>query len=230
MRVHLTDAVLRNLPVPAKGQADFWDASFKGGAFGVRVSQGGSKTFVVNIRGKSRRSIGTYPLISLSEARGEAKRLFAELTLGKTLPPSISHSAALQEFLDEKSRAKRPRTVDGYERLIKRLGFSGNMADITHEEAARKLNRITAPAMRSHEWPHDQSQVWSTPCGVHKPLPDDKQRDVVGDDVFPNVVGPLPSHLRHLPVKHKNHPIFHVDHQRHNSQRDYRRAQERPPA
>jgi hypothetical protein len=40
-----------------KRKCDYWDTKFKG--FGVRVSQGGTKTFVLNVR-KARRSLGRY--------------------------------------------------------------------------------------------------------------------------------------------------------------------------
>lgn len=58
------DTNLRSLQTPEKGQRDYWDERFPG--FGVRVSQGGSKTFIANI-GKVRRTIGRYPFISLAE-------------------------------------------------------------------------------------------------------------------------------------------------------------------
>src|SRR5664280_1867945 len=79
-KIALNDAALRSLPTPDVGQLDYWDTGLI--SFGVRVSQGGSKTFILNIS-NSRRAIGRYPVISLSEARGEAKRILAEKTLGK---------------------------------------------------------------------------------------------------------------------------------------------------
>jgi hypothetical protein len=68
------------LEPPASGQTVVWDTTLA--AFGCRVSQGGSKTFIVN-RNKTFLTIGRYPIISLSEARTEAKRMMAEFTLGK---------------------------------------------------------------------------------------------------------------------------------------------------
>ena len=82
-KIAFSDTKLRSLPIPQTGQVDYWCNKLAG--FGVRVSQGGSKTFVLNIH-NSRRAIGRYPLISLSKARTEAKRLLAERTLGKVRP------------------------------------------------------------------------------------------------------------------------------------------------
>ncbi|WP_461459190.1 Arm DNA-binding domain-containing protein, partial [Parasphingorhabdus sp.] len=69
----LTDLQIRRLKVPEKGQKTYYDPGLPG--FGVRVSQGGSKTFVV-VYGKDRRrrSLGRYPELSLSDARILAKR------------------------------------------------------------------------------------------------------------------------------------------------------------
>jgi hypothetical protein len=86
-KISLNDAALRSLPTPEAGQLDYWDSGLT--SFGVRVSQGGSKTFILNIS-NSRRAIGRYPVISLSEARDEAKRILAEKTLGKLRPQPLA--------------------------------------------------------------------------------------------------------------------------------------------
>jgi hypothetical protein len=102
-KIALTDITLRNLPPPQKGQQDIWDAGFP--AFGVRVSQGGSKTFVLNIH-NSRRAIGRYPVISLAQARSEARRMLAEKTLGKKRPVSITYQEALSLFSCPRSKRR----------------------------------------------------------------------------------------------------------------------------
>ncbi len=58
---------------PASGQVDYWDTDHPG--FGVRVSAGGRKTWVAMYRHgnlKRRLTIGTYPTLSLAEAREKA--------------------------------------------------------------------------------------------------------------------------------------------------------------
>jgi len=85
----LTDIAIRALKPPGKGQRTYWDLTLAG--FGCRLSQGGSKTFVVRAGGNARQTtIGRYGVITLSDARTAAKRLLAEATLGKTQFPAIA--------------------------------------------------------------------------------------------------------------------------------------------
>ena len=76
-----TDVSLRAVPIPSTGQRSYWDEKLP--TFGIRVSQGGSKTFVLK-RDNALITIGRFPIIGLSNARAEAKRLLAEFTLGKS--------------------------------------------------------------------------------------------------------------------------------------------------
>ena len=70
--VKFTDLMLRNLPIPDKGQITYSD---DGSALKVRVSQGGRKTFFVLLDGTgTRHTIGRYDEVSLAEARAPAKR------------------------------------------------------------------------------------------------------------------------------------------------------------
>ncbi len=135
----LSDALLRSLKPPEKGQRDVWDSTLPG--FGIRISQGGSKTFVVNVD-KSRRTIGRYPIVKLAEARTEAKRMFAERTLGKVRPQSITYPQALALFLEEKGERRRARTVQDHKRHLNLLGFKCQMADVSHADLERKLKRL----------------------------------------------------------------------------------------
>jgi hypothetical protein len=147
--VVLSDLGLRALKAPPKGQIFYFDDTLKG--FALRVSQGGAKSFVLKY-GRDRRliTIGRYPIISLSDARTEAKRLLAEFTLGKVRPQSITYANAVELFLKDKAEARRPSTVYGYKIKLKRLNFKCQLSDITPPEAARRLDKITAPSERSH--------------------------------------------------------------------------------
>lgn len=116
----LTDIVVRNLPPPAKGQKLYADDGLPG--FGVRVSQGGAKTFtLVHGRNRERTTIGRYPIITLADARLEAKRLLAERTLGQHQPQRTKFDAALEQFyaahVDQKCG---PRTRTEIKRLLNR--------------------------------------------------------------------------------------------------------------
>jgi integrase len=146
-KIAFSDATLRSLPPPTKGQTKYWDSSLAG--FGIRISQGGSRTFVLN-RDNTLITIGRYPVLSLAKARGEAKRLLAEFTLGRVRPQTISFEQALTSFLDDKRQSRRPRTVDAYDRLLRRFGFKGALAAIGPDEASRKLSKVSSPSERSH--------------------------------------------------------------------------------
>lgn len=91
----------------------WWDTSFP--AFGVRISPKGTKTFIV-IHQARRTALGRYPIISLADARAEAKRLVAERTLGLTKPATITFSEAVTLFLTQYRR--KPSTVKETTRLL----------------------------------------------------------------------------------------------------------------
>ncbi len=82
--VRLTDRLLRNLRTEKK-QEDLWDETIPG-SFGVRVTDKGSKTFILRYRfgGRRRRlAIGRYPVLSLASARGMALDLLREANAGE---------------------------------------------------------------------------------------------------------------------------------------------------
>lgn len=139
----LTDITVRALKAPEKGQRLYRDKSIRG--FGIRVSQGGTKTFVV-VHGANRQftTIGRYPILSLSDARTEAKRLLAEKTLGKVRPVSVRFEEARDRFL-EASRAKnKEKTVYEYERILNRHFKFGRtmLADISQHEIMRRIYKL----------------------------------------------------------------------------------------
>jgi integrase len=126
MRLALTDLAIRKLSHPVRGQITCWDEHTPG--FGVRLSQR-TKSFVV-IRGRERRltTIGAYPSKSLSEARGEAKRLLAEKP---SRSRSIIFSDAKEAYLEEAEAKLRPATYREYERYLNLIDFNGRLADLT---------------------------------------------------------------------------------------------------
>jgi integrase len=147
--MRLTDIAVRQLPIPEKGQRLYYDDVLP--AFGCRVSQGGTRSFFVQ-HGAERQftTIGRHPIISLADARGEAKRILAERTLGRTRPKSIPFEDALTEFFAECEQKNRPRTVRDYRRLIGRyFKFARKpVSQITHEDIVGRLPK--APAERNH--------------------------------------------------------------------------------
>jgi hypothetical protein len=86
---HLTDRTIAALPVPSESerQRDYWDDVLRG--FGVRVSYGGKRAFVVRYRvGRRLRrlTIGPYgppPRKSLADARKEARSILGKAADGE---------------------------------------------------------------------------------------------------------------------------------------------------
>ena len=147
-KIAFSDTGLRSLPAPERGQKSYWDAKLP--AFGVRVSQGGTKTFVVN-RDNSLITIGRLGVVTLSEARTEAKRLMAERTLGKVRPQSISYQTVLELFLTEKKKSRRANTTSNLEfRLKRHFYFKCQLSEVTHQDIARRLAKIPTNAEHDH--------------------------------------------------------------------------------
>src|ERR1700722_8122847 len=84
MRINITAAFAESVKPPSQGQADYWDTHLP--AFGLRVSKSGRKTWTViyRVRGHQRRmAIGTFPILGVSDARAQAKKVLHEVQLGK---------------------------------------------------------------------------------------------------------------------------------------------------
>lgn len=138
MRQTLTDITIRQLPVPETGYAKYWDRALPG--FGVRVSQGGSKSFVV-MYGKERRlkTIGKYPAMSLKTARKEAQTFLAAPTPSQA---PISTQEARTAFLADCDARLRPRSVDNYRLYLRDL--TGNLEDVTRADLPQTPNHLMA--------------------------------------------------------------------------------------
>jgi hypothetical protein len=108
--MRLSDISVRALKPPVKGAEIHYDDTLTG--FGVRVSQGGTKSYILTHGARRhRQTLGRVGVISLSEARQDAKRRLAEYTLGKHRPRSMSWNFALKEYLGEvKATCQRQRS------------------------------------------------------------------------------------------------------------------------
>src|SRR5215469_2329335 len=72
-KLKMTARGVEAIRAPSSGQLDYWDADNPG--FGLRVSAGGRKAWVAMYRYgnvKRRLTLGTYPALSLAEAREKA--------------------------------------------------------------------------------------------------------------------------------------------------------------
>ncbi len=121
-----TELWLKGASAPKKGQKDYYDSSKTSPhGFGVRVSQGGSKTFFLMYTrdGKRRRwTIGRYPEVSLHDARRKAGRVYnnqgdpaAEKRRVRDLG---SFRSLVKKFLDANQSKLRPASAVEYERIL----------------------------------------------------------------------------------------------------------------
>src|ERR1700730_10824384 len=112
-RLHLTDIAVRGLKAPARGQVDYWDATPR--AFGVRVSQAGTKTFMAKVHNQ-RVTIGRYPDVSLADARKKANGLKSEQE--PIARSKITFEQAYEKFKTDHIARKKSRTQYDYERVL----------------------------------------------------------------------------------------------------------------
>lgn len=150
--MRLTDLSIKALKAPEKGAIIYPDDVLTG--FGVRVSQAGTKSFVLThgVR-RQRETIGRVGVIALAEARSQAKRRLAEYTLGKEKPPAVSWDAALGQYLTELKGRRKESTYLEYTRVLKRHFRFGQtkLPELSQRDLDQKLDRLaTTPSEQQH--------------------------------------------------------------------------------
>jgi hypothetical protein len=99
------------LKSPGPKRLDVWDTVLQ--CFGLRVSPTGRKTWFVIVRqdGRQKRvTIGTYPAISLAEARAEARKIIRDAQLGvfsdSKRSPALTLGGAVPLFIELYAKPK----------------------------------------------------------------------------------------------------------------------------
>jgi integrase len=146
----LTDLAIKKFPVPKTGSTTYWDAHTPG--FGLRVSAGGAKSFIVLIGSGRRQALGRYPAIGLSNARTEASRILAERTLGNVRPTRTAFDDVKNEYLRDCAGRLKPRTLKDYAYCLNRhyCFARKSVADIKAHEMVRILNKLNATPCEKH--------------------------------------------------------------------------------
>ena len=119
--MNLTDLTIRSLSPPPTGQRDYFDDALPG--FGVRIGQGGTRSFFLftgKTKNRERRSIGRWGIITLAQARAEAKRILAERTLGRAKPRTMTFSSGLKLYEEQRYPSLRARTQRDYKGTLAR--------------------------------------------------------------------------------------------------------------
>lgn len=125
--VKLTKLVVDRTPLPPSGQHILRDAELMG--FGLRVTAGGAKSFIVEKRvgGRVRRyTVGRYPGITAEQARKEAQKLLGRIIAGEDPHAqrkreevlAVTLGAAFRDFLKVRSANLKERTLYDYRRVM----------------------------------------------------------------------------------------------------------------
>ncbi|HEY0874460.1 MAG TPA: tyrosine-type recombinase/integrase [Vicinamibacterales bacterium] len=204
---HLTDRTIAALPVPSESerQRDYWDDVLRG--FGVRVSYGGKRAFVVRYRvGRRLRrlTIGPYPVKSLADARKEARSIIGQAADGDD-PAQTKQEQLKGELFRDLATAyvemaeKRHRSWREEKRIIDKdllpvLGFR-RLADIRRrdvrelvEAIARKrdapimANRTLGVLCRMFNFALDREWIEANPASRIPEPGEEKSRDRVLSD------------------------------------------------
>lgn len=128
MSQRLTDKIVRTLDAPEKGNRITYDSEVTG--FGVRVTTGGARAFILNYRVKAtglerRYTIGSYPDWLVAAARDEAKRLKRGIDSGgdplgqlKAHRDAPTVAVLCVRFKEEHLHKLRPKTQADYRLII----------------------------------------------------------------------------------------------------------------
>ena len=152
--VRLTKTVVdKARPDPHKSQTFLRDSSLPG--FALRISQGGTKAFIVEkrIKGRVRRqTLGRFGELTVEQARREAQKTLGKIAIGvDTVAERITEKARAitlaQAFEDYKKARKnlKPNTVTAYERLLnKHVGdwLKKPINEITKQMVSRRHREI----------------------------------------------------------------------------------------
>jgi integrase len=157
MPQHLTDAIIRHLPLPEKASKIHYDGETKG--FGARVTAAGARSFVLNYvtrSGRERRmTIGDCSDWTTTAARDKAKRLRRIVDEGGDPLADIEAERAaptIAELCDrfeaEHVIRKRVSTADDYRRMLRihirpHFGRHMKVADVTFADIDRLHRAVT---------------------------------------------------------------------------------------
>jgi integrase len=203
-RHKLTDAFLRNLKPPATGQVEYWDALTPG--FGVRISYGGRKAFqaLTRIDGRLQRfTLGSYPKLTLVEARDQAERIIKDAAKGVSPKDREAEerskaqaarrntvASVAEEFMAD--HAKNLRTREEMQRMVNvdlLPAWGGKpIAGITRadvkaliREKARKApiaaNRLLSLVSKIFTWALDEEIVQASPAVRLKRPGEEQERE-----------------------------------------------------
>ena len=162
MAQHLTDAVVKRLPLPATGSKIHWDAM---PGFGARVTAAGARSFVLRYRVRGSQRDRTFTIGGCSDwattaARAEAKRLRQLIDQGgdplgdlEAVREAPTVAQLIDRFVKEHLPRLRASSQADYLRMLEgwvrpHFGKHLKVADVTYElvdALHRKITRAGSP-------------------------------------------------------------------------------------
>ena len=207
-RKKLTDAAVNRLKAPESGRMEYWDATLPG--FGLRITDKGAKSWVVMYRvgGRLRRlTLGSYPAISLKDARREAGEAMREAAKGNdpaTMKALAKHQRVdtfkevAEEFIERHAK-RNTRSWKATESILNRnvtpSWGSRPIGEITRRDVIEALdkvmdrgepyaaNRLLAAVRKLFNWALERDIIDTSPVANIKAPGKESQRDRVLNDV-----------------------------------------------
>jgi len=209
MHAKLTEIGVKRLKA-GTSRYEIWDRALPG--FGVRVTTSGQTTFMGMYRAggvQRRQTFGSYPAVTLADARKLARRVFAQVAEGRD--PSTekrerregskadSFKAVQAEYLERYAkRHKRERSWREDERLIgrellprwgaRRIGEVSKadvlkLLDATSDRAPILANRLLALIRKLFNWSQERGYIEANPCaGIKAPSKERTRERVLRDE------------------------------------------------
>ena len=159
MRTNLTATFIESRRAPEKGQITYWDTRLRG--LGLRLSQGGARTWVASYRFEGRKrwlTLGKYPILSLADARELAKLKLADAMKG--MDPAAAKAHAREQavfgdlaaaYMERHSRIhKRPRSVADDEYYLAKYIPAGWVRRRLSSLTRNDIERLHATIGREH--------------------------------------------------------------------------------
>lgn len=207
MRSKLTAKIVEHLSCPGDRRLQVWDATLPG--FGLRVTPHGRKTWNVICRqGKRQRRItlGTYPVISLADARERAATLLRGIADGKLpdtlIPETKLHGPTVRDAIEQFIRLyAKPRNrcwkqqqrhlenevgkPHGTKELasIKRSDVTAILDKMVARGAALHANRVLCDIRKFFNWCLERGLVENSPVlGLRPPSKERPRERVLNDE------------------------------------------------
>lgn len=172
-KTKLTDKTVSSLKTEAGGrQTEWWDSDFSGASFGVRVgyhqkTEKFTRTFILryrNERGELRRlTLGSYPILSLAEARAKARSIIGRVEEGEDpaakkaeFDAAATFGELCEQFLLRHVSQKKPATQYEYKRMIKKYLLPAwqnwKIEEVKKRDALALIDKIAdrSPGMALH--------------------------------------------------------------------------------